>query len=257
MPIFGVAKVDPLYHVQLYFIDTPNSSPVGLILLCLRGFCAAAGFLGGVRVFLTIFLNFILGLKIIIYCISILLESATLVDNTATLKRHHSLYCRLQLIISILHGLVSPAAIGIMSLGLLVSITFNFASLRMYGIIPMPMFLFYPVVAAIVPLLAHTLLPEGTMAYETTKAITQTWSYTVRHSNSPKHTKYILKKIKSIRPAGFYAGIGGFNLYLLKNSTKSTYYWIMVEYTLDCLLSIPQSAVDSAFSKSTGIIVNN
>jgi hypothetical protein len=111
----------------------------------------------------------------------------------------------------------------------------------------MPLFLLFPTVAVIVPILTHLELPDAIMIFEGTSKILRNWKFLTSMYPSSQR-KYYLRKLKAIRPSRFHASLAGFNLYKLKHCTKSTYYFTTLKNTIDALVSIPQSVVPDFIS---------
>ncbi len=58
-------------------------------------------------------------------------------------------------------------------------------------------------------------------------------------SSSRSEMKYLKRKLKSVRVIQMTGGILRFNLYEMNNSTKASFLYVTIEYTINALLSIP------------------
>ncbi|OXA47102.1 hypothetical protein Fcan01_18125 [Folsomia candida] len=124
----------------------------------------------------------------------------------------------------------------LMGVGLVLCVAFNFISIRMYGSIPFPLYLYFPSVAIIIPLIIDTMLPMAIRVYEETSKIRRNWEY---HLNGTENRKYISRRLQAVRPLQVKCRIMGYQGLKLTKSTKVGFYSQILEHTMTALLSIP------------------
>lgn len=177
---------------------------------------------------------FAIGIHIILGIMSYLEENS----GRIAMSRIKSLeilriYNYLEIILQVVHEVSSTAASVLMILGLLLSVTLNFLTVKMRSVLPMPYYLVCPVSAGIIPVVIQILLPLAISIFENAEALLQSWRVEVRHSCD---RRYLRRRLKTCKAVTVYAGLFKFNFYHLCVSTKSTFCYAIVDYTITALL---------------------
>jgi hypothetical protein len=192
------------------------------------------------RVLATLCCVLTIGIHLILSVISHLTKSCSI----STFKHSHLLesnlhtYRTLELIIQIFSEIISLLVALLMGFGFVFSVSSNFLSLKMITIIPMPLYLFFPLIATLLLIMIQCLLPMAINIYERALILGQNWKFYLQFCESRHDLRYFTRKIKSIQPVRIRSGLFEFNLYYLKRSTKVTFYTNIVSYTITALLSI-------------------
>lgn len=130
----------------------------------------------------------------------------------------------------------SPMSIAtalLMLIGMVLSILCNFASIKLRHSIPMPFFLFFPIVAAIIPIIINALVPTAIQCRSLSEELLHKW-----RRRLPLPWKSLMKrKLAASKPIIFYAGLFGFHFFPLKKDTKSTYYDTISNFTISAILA--------------------
>lgn len=175
---------------------------------------------------------------ILIGWIKMALEFLSLFQNNKKInlpfKTYLNFYSKLSIATKIFsNGQGSIASISFFN-ALLCTVCANFATFKMYFIIPMPLYLIFPITAVMTLVLVELMLPNYSKCYEHSKLLAGGWKITsMRKSNS-----FLFKTAKSLSPLKLYANIAGFNLFHVQNSTKSTYLSAVLLYTMNVLVSV-------------------
>jgi hypothetical protein len=123
--------------------------------------------------------------------------------------------------------------------GWILSVLFNFATLKMHHIIPMPLYLYFPSISILIPITIHFMLKMGidvhTISHE---MVVKRWGRVVCISGNKK---YVRRRIKATKVLRVHGGFLGFKVYDLTKSTKATYYEAILIYTINALLAIDTS----------------
>lgn len=143
-------------------------------------------------------------------------------------------YYYLQIILQTMYDLSAPVIAALMTIGLLLSVTFNFLCVKMRSVLPMPYYLVCFVAAGIILVLIQILLPLAINVYEDSEALMQIWKVALRYSCDRKYLRRRLRACKAVR---FYAGLFKYNFFYISLSTKSTFWYAIVDYTITALLS--------------------
>lgn len=151
--------------------------------------------------------------------------------GTENLQRHKSL----EIILTLGDGAIRVGALGILAFLSVLAVMFNFVSLKLYGIIPMPMYLYFPSVAVAIPCALSFMLPMAINVYENDKKVHDKWKYYCYQSTKVKFLKRQVDATKVIR---IYAGIGNFTFFEVKKAVKPRYFYETMYYTITALLSI-------------------
>lgn len=148
------------------------------------------------------------------------------------LLKHKSL----EIIFLMWNDYISPIVVIIVLFGSMLSVLFNYISLKLYAVIPMPMYLFFPTFAVLLPCVVLVMLPVGTAVHERDAEVHAKWKYYAHRSSNVKLLSRQLRATKVIRITG---GISDFQLFTLNQSFTPRYFSAMVDYTITALLSIP------------------
>lgn len=124
----------------------------------------------------------------------------------------------------------------LMGSAIILSVLFNFMSIKLYSVIPMPLYLFFPSVAVLIPVIADTLMPLSIRVNEKAQNLKEKWSRNFVHSAG---RKYLRRKLMGINPLHILCGIGGFNFLKLIKSTKAWFYAQILNYSISALLTEP------------------
>jgi hypothetical protein len=119
-----------------------------------------------------------------------------------------------------------------------VGVVCNFVTLKLYSVIPLPFYFFFPSISAIIIVLCPMMIPMVVDIYENANKLHVKWARGAHHC-SVGEMKYLTRKLKSMRVVGIYGGMYRYNFYLMNNSTKASFFFEMVNSTINALLSIP------------------
>jgi hypothetical protein len=166
----------------------------------------------------------------------------------ARLNQYLAKYHGMEILFAIASDYTGLIVAGLMFMGFISSIGFNFATLKLYHIIPMPLFLFFPTVSVLIPSTIHFMLKMGiqihTIAYDMVEI---KWRRVIALGRGSR--KYVKKRIQATRVirihGGFpgFLGLHGFKVYDLTKATKSVYYEAILDHTMIALLSIDTSGM--------------
>lgn len=96
-------------------------------------------------------------------------------------------YLRLEIIACLFYQMLSSFIAALMAVGFILSITFNFVSIKMVGIIPMPFYLFFPSVAILIPVIIDFLLPMAISVHEDCLCMQNKWAKYAAHSGGTEN----------------------------------------------------------------------
>lgn len=120
-----------------------------------------------------------------------------------------------------------------MGLGLNLSVLFNFMSIKMYGIAPMPLYLYFPSMAILILSIIDVLLPLGIRIHEMSVSLKWKWG---RYLGHPVDREYICRKMRALQPLCINCGLTGFKFFKLSKSTKVWFYEQLLTNTITALL---------------------
>ncbi|OXA45289.1 hypothetical protein Fcan01_19896 [Folsomia candida] len=164
-----------------------------------------------------------------------------LIDSVGKLGRMapslHSIrvYQRFCILNKNLESISTTLAFLLLSLGFGFTVTCNFVTVRMFAVIRMPFYLFFPMGSLVAMVGIGILLPYGIACHELSRKLLVGWRKTL---GSKRGSMRFEEKIgKGLRPIGIKVGSGEFSLFVLKKSTKSTYYVAVMNTTIDALMT--------------------
>lgn len=125
--------------------------------------------------------------------------------------------------------------LALMTVGLLVFIFSNFATVRFFGVVPFVVFVFFPSVSFLVALIVNFTLPLTHKQYEDSIELLRRSAGAL----SPMgRGKYLRRKIRAVRPHRLSVGVNGSNMFCLNRETKVEYFQNAIYYTITLLLSV-------------------
>lgn len=214
--------------------DTPHILKYVLILLKILIFspiCQIA------RVFSIIICIITIYYKILASCIAFLVKKSYHIAllGCVTIDKYICEFYTCVIIVVTLATFFAPTIAVMMFMGFSTTVMFNFISLKMYDIVPMPIFLFFPTFAIIIPTLAMVMIPMSIAVYEDTRELRNKWKYLLAISTDKG---YVARKIRATKEIGIDVGFLAHNFFVCKKSTQYTFLEAMVCYTISALLSI-------------------
>ncbi|OXA40907.1 hypothetical protein Fcan01_24354 [Folsomia candida] len=183
-------------------------------------------------------------MHLVLSCIDhVVLDGRQLARGTvrsSELSRNLHGYVQIQVLLSQLPlAAFETIVASLMLLGLLVCVTFNYVTIKMRHIIPITFYVYFPSVSVLTPIVIRIMLPKTVAIFEGGRVIRDTVWTTLLGLSSEK--KYFKRKMKGIGEIAFYASFFQYRLYRLQNSTKATFYAVIIDRTITALLSIDSS----------------
>ncbi|OXA41576.1 hypothetical protein Fcan01_23760 [Folsomia candida] len=130
-------------------------------------------------------------------------------------------------------------------LGLANGILSNFVSLKFYSTLPIWLYVIFPCVAVMVIIIAHVALNYlHNVADYSGKLLRNLDLFTL--SQPQKGLKKTRKELRSLNVLTLSPILAGHKFLMYKRSTKTTYLVVMVTYTINLLLTVPQDLIESA-----------
>lgn len=115
------------------------------------------------------------------------------------------------------------------------TLLFNFTTIKMYNEIPMPSYLVCPIGMILSLLCTLWTLPMAVAVHEDSKVLLRRWKF---HARLFPNKRMVLRQLKAIQPLGFKLGLFSYNFFILKKSTKSSYFDFISNLTISVLLSM-------------------
>lgn len=129
-----------------------------------------------------------------------------------------------------------------MGMGLSLGIFLIAFTFTLHTILPFYLYWYCPAVSLTIVLIVNLTLPLTHKALDESQALLKIWP-TIAHNAGGKwfsnnERKTLGKKLKFLRPLRLYAGVGRHTLFLLKKSTKRTFYWVMIEQAVNIIIGM-------------------
>lgn len=170
-----------------------------------------------------------------ISCISYLDTSTALIASGRLIAREIlRVNDSLNIVLQNLFKILSTAA-SLLFAGLMLSVSVNFATIKMSHIIPMPIYLVFPAVAVIIPMIIQVMMPMLIKIYVGGESVIWKWKYFARFS---KDLKFVTRMIRARQGVRINVGVFGYRLFFVKKSTKVTYYNTVLSYTISAFYRI-------------------
>lgn len=228
--------LDPLYLLAKYMIFSSRSNSQFVIIVTLFRLLIIISFIQICRLFALIFCAITVLCHVVLSCINWMTRtSRKLIFGRDSARRILLGHDKLQIIIQNVQTEISSLQAVVLLTGLVLSICFNFVTIKMYHVIPMPLYLFFPAVGITIPIIIQIMLPMLIDVYEEGVVLDWRWRCTLLATKDRKHLK---KKLKGIKILRLYAGLNDHLFFFTKMSTKSMYYYTILSYTISSLLSM-------------------
>lgn len=116
----------------------------------------------------------------------------------------------------------------------------NFYTVKGYAVLPFFVYMFLPVVSVVVPILLNSTLPYAIEVYEGTEKMLKGRATKLACSKHAER-KFLVKRLRAMQPLAGFVGTGLFDyrFFMVKRSTRVTFYYVYVDYTITALLSVP------------------
>jgi len=116
----------------------------------------------------------------------------------------------------------------VMSTGIAFGVLGNYSVIKLYGEMPMIVYMYSVLVAVMVPLVMGALMPLAAIAYESTEVLLHSWRSVAQKRRSARS-----KTLRALKPMGF--NIGGF--FTFKRETIASVFEQLIDYTVNAILS--------------------
>jgi len=258
LPVVIFEGLDPWHHIFIDLIPEYYSNPVIRLLLALLRFVMA--YLIVIEYQRLVFYSFItfvmIGMNQWNASVSLLDKYYKLVKQQRSNLSYVKLYRRLLIMQQIMHPVQTNMSTAVWILIFLITLFSCFATIRMYHVIPMPLYLLAPMFICLGLYLAALVIPSAAKFHDNSKLVLLRWRSDVATWVSNKDRKLVLQTLRSLQPLGFCLGISGVNFFTIKRSTKSTYFEVLTTHTINLLLIVPPRFVDLSyvFSNINGIV---
>jgi len=126
--------------------------------------------------------------------------------------------------------------------GFTCAVTFNIATIRAPGIIPMPFYLYFPSVSLLIIVAIHIFYSSAIRIHEVSINSIRKWKLKVFRGILKENIKYNVRRLEALPPFQFCVGFDGwmyFRLFKIVKPTRLTFYRAIADYTFTGLISIP------------------
>jgi hypothetical protein len=132
-----------------------------------------------------------------------------------------------------------------MSAGLFLSITFNFVSIKLYNILPIYLYVYFPSVSVLIICVDNIRLSYQYLTYQISEKLKRDWPTEIRNGVDSNYKRNIaLRKVRSIRPIKFFVGVNWLNFFWIDKSTKGIYRFNIIIHTINLCLSVPNYLIE-------------
>lgn len=228
-------KLDPLYFILQDIIPTQlaNRFEIQITTIILRGILCFIISVESARLYALSFIILMITVRIAYQYFS-KIDNQSIDDFINSSNRFQCLY-------NFASDAVETTVALAMFIGFIVNVFFNYLTLKGHDLFPMPLYLYFPTAALLIPyIIHHTLLP-AIQIHERATASIEKYRVQISDPISPNswRRKYLVKRIRAMRPFVIYGGLIDFRMYKIQRRTYIEFYFVIVDYTLNVLLSIP------------------
>lgn len=114
----------------------------------------------------------------------------------------------------------------------------NFISIKFHGVIPMPLYAYYPFTSVtMMSSCLGTLLPQATGIYESSAEIARKWNTSTCNTTVGLNRNMFKRQVRSVQKIGMVAGFGFVTFKTLQRAFKAEFVIAVLEYTINAVLS--------------------
>jgi len=243
MPFVSYLEFDFWFGMCKLIFSEEFNRKFSLPLLLGRIFVGTYFMLGGIRLAWLLLIYSIICLKIILFCCEQIKGNTNLVLNLVTKRNAGSFYQRVSeyrrfnTLIEMLNNLLMNTEILVaLSGGLIISVVCFFVIIRMPIVLKIFPLVYICAIGGVVILLVllHYELPDVVSLHEMTSDNIRLWKL---QSCLLENRKHVQKVLRSLRPCSFGAGFGENKLFILKQSTSTTYFSMLIDYIVTSLIA--------------------
>jgi len=121
------------------------------------------------------------------------------------------------------------------------SVLVNFAVIRMYSIIPMPLYLVCPLGSVIADCIVYASCPDSIHCFQRSSRLIINWGVKTK---GIKGFKNFHKNVQTLSALKYYVRFGGCNVFYLSHQTAAKFFYNLVLYIINVLILVPQSSLD-------------
>lgn len=199
---------DPFYKITEYLVppDLKLASKILLYPVRLSMICVLCE---GCRLFSTVICLATFSAHLVLAGISTVGEMTT--EDIKQLATHSAIvkYEACHIAITATRNYTANMGLIVMFCRMALCTVCNFISLKMYSTIEMPLFLYFPTVSVLTPILIRLMLPMLVDVYENSVKLRAGWNKMLGDEGGDK--KYVKKRLKAIQPLKVYGAVGSTN----------------------------------------------
>jgi hypothetical protein len=161
------------------------------------------------------------------------------IETAHSIRPHNriSAHINLALVYTKIEPFAHITSFFVTSFGLFMSVLFNFGTCKMFPFLPFVLYIYFPSVSFLIFMVIHLLFPMVGNVNEYSSHLI--WTLQSNLHQERKNMKFLRKKIASLRPTTIKAGILKFNVFKFEKSTKIKYYSLIVNNTINLMLTVP------------------
>lgn len=161
--------------------------------------------------------------------------------------RLRTLYVALSFGSELLIAFQGPTTAALMAIGGSLIVVCSIATIRMWNVIPMPIYLIFPMITTVIPILSLILLPKAANCYDRSVKLLQTWRNVTSLDDGIQRSRLggrgtlgsraRKRATAALRPFKVYATMLGTKLFMAKRSTKGRFLYSCVDATMTGLVT--------------------
>jgi hypothetical protein len=176
-------------------------------------------------------------LRVFVVTIGSLKKKAKRIVHQYAFLLHITIYRRIEIAASLMDKSGGQMLLVMMSASMVFTVCFAYCSVVLSSfIISMPFYFAFPVATFLIQTATMQILRYGIYCYEQSTAVLRLWEFAVLKASN---RRYMIRKVKGMRPIRVRASTLDFNLYFLKRSTMGTVFNAVTTHTVNAVLLVP------------------
>jgi hypothetical protein len=248
VPVSTIMGLDPMKYYIEFFNNPPIAKHFLFTILC-RFVFQMLSWYSVIRSLLSGCLSSLILLLKVNCVIRSLRQRGNLQRSFQDYERLLHMYRRLRIALKIIcrkFWLVLGASIP--ASGALMEVFAIFATVRFYNTFPIHVYMFAPVLSIFMLLIIPVMFYPVVNVHDGTEQFLLEWKRTCAKNILMKLSRRVwTREFRAEKPCAVGAGICGVEMFIFKNSTRSTYYWLLISYTVNALMSVPEKYITQSF----------
>jgi len=238
-PLFVYARLDPYYYL-LKDLTPTTMKDVAYFKWTLVGFrllLSFSNFSQFCQIFISAVTVYSLNNRAASACIFYLAQLHSKDKQIEKLIQCIEWYDELRITLRFVEPLKGGLEFLLLSCGFIVTVMSNWITLKLNDVIPMPVYLLFPMISIISISISVNIIPKAVALSISSRELLESWRSEIPRGSLDMRGKYVRRRLLSLSPVKWTIRVTGFSLKELVKAFKIKYFGGILYYTVNCVIS--------------------